>query len=88
MSFKKDPNEIGVLWLNVSANNKRYYSGEIDGIGKCVAFPNKTNGGKEMIKILRSAPPSSPPGGSSRPSRPQQGPSNVPGSTRPAEDDF
>lgn len=53
---EKDPNEIGVLWLKVSAKNKPYLSGIIEG-RNVVVFKNKKTSEKQPdYKILLSKP--------------------------------
>lgn len=57
MAYEKDPNELGALWVRVSANGTRYMSGTITGIGAVVCFENKNKGEKRPDwRVLRSQP--------------------------------
>jgi hypothetical protein len=49
MAYKKNANEIGVLWQN---EGNKYFSGEIRG-EKVIGFLNTTRAGKTILSIQK-----------------------------------
>jgi hypothetical protein len=55
MSFQKDPNEIGALWVKTGRKGP-YMTGTIEGIGSVVCFATGKEGKAPQWRVLKSVP--------------------------------
>ena len=56
MAYEKDPNDLGALWVRVSAKGARYMTGTVSGVD-VVCFEHKNKTGKQPdYRVFKSEP--------------------------------
>ena len=55
---KRNPDELGALWLKTGRNGKKFMSGTVEGVGAIVVFKNESKSSDKHpdYRILRSQP--------------------------------
>lgn len=54
MSYEKDPDEIGALWIKTSAKGTEYLSGTVDGVAVVAFRQTKRSDKSPDYRVMRS----------------------------------